>query len=576
MGEVLTGTEKNSRIEHMFTIFSMVMAVVTAVIGFLVLLGWIFNDPFLKTMNALYVTMKANTAVAFILAGVSLMLVLDGKRDSIKYRIGIFFICAVAAISLLNVAEDVFGLRLGFDQLLFRDINNTAGTVNPGRMAPNTAVTFILLAVSILLMDMRDNKIFIFGRVLAFTAGLISSMALIGYCYGVSVFLGIQLFTKMSLYAALALLSLFLAVIFARPGRGIMAGISADNPGGMMLRYSIPTIIFIMFMLGWINVAGARRGFYDSYFATSFFTVIRIIILLVMVFIISKYLNRLYGQRLEKEKALREIETSYNDIKEVNRLKSQFISVVSHELRTPLTVIKGYSTFLFKETAGTLNEQQKDFVGIIERNSSRLEHIIGEMTDISRIESGILSIEKQPQNIKEMMDSCVKDIGRIASKQVISLTSDIEPENLVMNIDRARMEQAIINLLNNSIKFTPCGGKVKIIVKFPYKGILPDNDIIKHGGEKDYALITVSDTGSGIEKKNIEKVFEKFFQAEEHTVRRFQGMGLGLNIAKNIINGHGGIIWVESEGRDKGATFYILLPNNTDAVVPDSGIRNLN
>ncbi len=134
----------------------------------------------------------------------------------------------------------------------------------------------------------------------------------------------------------------------------------------------------------------------------------------------------------------------------------------------------------------------------------------------------------------------------------VTLESAVTPVDLVMNVDKPRMEQAVLNLLNNSIKFSCRGGSVKVSITYPYTGAagIPGSA---------YALMAVTDTGEGVASEDIMKIFGRFFQAEEHTTRKYQGMGLGLFITKKIIEGHGGIIWAESKGRGLGTTINALL-----------------
>jgi two-component system, sensor histidine kinase and response regulator len=558
--------KKNHTLEQVFVKTSAVMAVCAAGIGLLALLGWIFNIAILKTNGAGYVTIKANTAIALALAGAALFLLNNGNARSIKYRAGLALAGMTALIGLLTLMEHAFNLQLGIDELFFRGSDYTAGTVHAGRMAPNTAVNFILLGVSLMLIDARGGMLFSLGRLCACGAGLIAFFALAGYSYGVTAFYGFESYTKMALYTAAAFLALFIGALIARPGRGITAYMAADNPGGLMLRYSIPAVIVVLFILSWLRIAGEKAGLYDSYFGTSLFTIIRIVVLLAMAFLVAGYVNRLCDARQEKEKDLQACANDLKSVKEVNKLKSQFIAIISHELRTPLTIIKGFSTFLGRGASGALNAQQADFVGVIEHNVGRLSHIVNEMTDISRIESGVMPIEKQPNVLRSILDTCVKEIGYIAAKSSVSLEfEEGGPKNLIMYVDRPKLEQVFINLLNNAIKFSKTGGKVYIAFKYPYTGLLPAGMQPKLGAGASHVLISVRDEGDGVEEKNLGKIFERFFQEEDHATRRFQGMGLGLFIAKNIVTSHGGHIWCESEGKGKGAVFNVLLPDREDS-----------
>jgi signal transduction histidine kinase len=327
-----------------------------------------------------------------------------------------------------------------------------------------------------------------------------------------------------------------------------------------MLRNSIPLIILILFFLGLIRVIGERNGLYDSYFGAALFTVIRIFIFIALTFIISNTLNKLDLMRKQKEKELMESETKYNNIKDVDDLKSQFIAIVSHELRTPITIIKGFASFLAKGAAGEINQQQKEYAESIGLNANRLSKLVAEMVDISKIESGTFTIEKQAVAMKDLISSCVQELRYIADKSNIRLTEKNELPELVLFADKGRLEQAFTNLLNNGIKFSLYGSEILIGLKTAdmskiakIEGWTPDE-------EKTYVLIYVRDTGCGVAPENIEKIFDRFFQAEDHKTRKYQGMGLGLSITKSIIEAHGGAIWCESEGINKGTVFYILLP----------------
>jgi PAS domain S-box-containing protein len=254
------------------------------------------------------------------------------------------------------------------------------------------------------------------------------------------------------------------------------------------------------------------------------------------------------------------LKNSYEKLKEVDRLKSNFISIVSHELRTPLTIIKGFTSFLIKEAAGTLNDTQKNFVNTIDQNTTRLARIINDMVDMSRIESGIFAVEKESRELTDAIKEAIESMRVIAEEQGVSLERDIEVKSARINIDKGRIIQAITNVINNAIRFSKKGDSIKISLARADKDKIPGNLIGLMADEKSYYCIDVKDTGAGIEKKHLEKIFERFFQEENANVRKHQGAGLGLSIAKNIAEAHGGFIWAESEGAGKGARVSMVLP----------------
>jgi signal transduction histidine kinase len=216
---------------------------------------------------------------------------------------------------------------------------------------------------------------------------------------------------------------------------------------------------------------------------------------------------------------------------------------------------------LSREDYGILNTKQRDFAAMIEANTGRLKLIVDDMVDISRIESGSFTIEKTPVNINALIDSCINEMEQISLKNNIRLTKDIGIEDLILTVDKGRMEQVMTNLTSNAIKFSKPGLEIRIGLKCADPVNMPLKIKETLDKARNYVVFYVEDHGIGIEEQNINRVFERFFQVEEHTVRKKQGMGLGLNIVKNIIEAHGGAVWCESAGLGLGSTFFTVLPD---------------
>ena len=261
-----------------------------------------------------------------------------------------------------------------------------------------------------------------------------------------------------------------------------------------------------------------------------------------------------------RKKIEEEMVKAYQDLKELDRLKSNFVAIVSHELRTPVTVIKGFSSFILKGVAGPLAPKQKEFMETISSNSSRLEMIINDLIDVSKIEAGIMSVTKKACDFSKTVAGAVSDMRIIAARKNITLDPAVE-DGITLNADAARMQQVVINLVNNAIKFSDAGSEITVGLSPVFKGkIPPEAGIMKLPAEK-YACLSVRDRGIGIEKDHMKKVFERFYQIESADVRKHQGAGLGLSIAKSIIDMHEGHIWCESEGTGRGTVFYAIIPN---------------
>ena len=234
----------------------------------------------------------------------------------------------------------------------------------------------------------------------------------------------------------------------------------------------------------------------------------------------------------ELVKSLREIEV-------ISKTKSDFISSVSHELRTPLTSVKGFSSLLVAEKFGKLPPEAKQRLEKIDVNVNKLVDMVNMLLDISRIESGKTEVKIAPADIVKL----IKDVGDFLSPQMQSKNLQFvaeTPESLNVYMDKNLIERVLINLINNSLKFTPAGGKI----------------IVKCKIEENHALVSVSDTGCGIAKDDAEKIFQEFYRTR--TTQGIQGTGLGLSLVKRIIDTHKEKIWVDSE-LGKGTTFLFTL-----------------
>ncbi|MEK6795170.1 MAG: HAMP domain-containing sensor histidine kinase [Spirochaetota bacterium] len=236
--------------------------------------------------------------------------------------------------------------------------------------------------------------------------------------------------------------------------------------------------------------------------------------------------------------------TKERRIRELDRLKSNFLSMISHELRTPLTTILGYITFMRTGRAGPLSENQKEFLSISEGEAEFLNHMIEELLDVTKIESGDFKVQLTEADMKTVVQKAVASLALSAGKSGISLENRL-PSDLPLIIgDEARLLQVIVNLLENGIKFNKNGGAVVI------------------ASERDTTnrtiTLRVSDTGIGIPEDHCDKIFDKFYQVDSSGKRKYGGCGLGLAISRNIVQQHGGDIQVNSV-LGEGSTFSFTL-----------------
>lgn len=257
------------------------------------------------------------------------------------------------------------------------------------------------------------------------------------------------------------------------------------------------------------------------------------------------------------------IETNQK-LERLERLKSEFISIVSHELRTPLTSIKNSLDILMSGRCGEITPATEKFLNMAIRNVQRLSGIINDLLDLSKIEAGKMDFHFAPTDINTVISyvkSALSEVAKSKGLKLITNEADNLPEILA---DSQRLEQVLTNLVSNAIKFTPDGKSITISSRVVKAGDIKINenfkDIIKNL-TGDYVEVSVEDEGIGIESKNLLHAFDKFAQIENSLSRKAGGTGLGLPIAKQLLDAHKGAIWCDSE-LNKGSKFYFVIPVN--------------
>lgn len=257
------------------------------------------------------------------------------------------------------------------------------------------------------------------------------------------------------------------------------------------------------------------------------------------------------------------IETNQK-LERLERLKSEFISIVSHELRTPLTSIKNSLDILMSGRCGEITPASDKFLNMAMRNVQRLSGIINDLLDLSKIEAGKMDFHFAPTNINSVINyvkTALSEVAKTKGLNLVTNESDDLPEILA---DSQRLEQVLTNLVSNAIKFTPDGKSITISSRMVNASDIRVNDCFKDIVKNltgDYIEVCVKDEGIGIEQKNLLHTFDKFAQIENSLSRKAGGTGLGLPIAKQLLDAHKGAIWCDSE-LNKGSKFYFIIPAN--------------
>ncbi|MBI3961709.1 MAG: hypothetical protein HY335_03075 [Deinococcus sp.] len=253
-----------SRFSSSLQLFAQAAGALAILVGCLVLVGWLLDIAALKGILPGLATMKPNAAIAFLLVGLSLWLLL--REQAARWKRNVARGCAllVALLGLLTLSEYLFSWDLGIDQLLFPEAVRADSTSLPGRMASATALNFVVLGLALLFLDVKTRRGHWPAQFLALLGVLIGFLALIGYAYGVQALYAIAFYTSMALHTAATLTVLAVGVLLARPDRGLMTLVTSDGVGGMLVRRRLPVVLGVPLLLGWLRLQGQRAGLYGT------------------------------------------------------------------------------------------------------------------------------------------------------------------------------------------------------------------------------------------------------------------------------------------------------------------------
>jgi hypothetical protein len=239
------------------------------------------------------------------------------------------------------------------------------------------------------------------------------------------------------------------------------------------------------------------------------------------------------------------LQTANEDLKKLDKAKSEFISIASHQLRTPLSIIKGFASMLEEGSYGKMNEKAIDILGKIGASSDRLTRLINDLLDLSRMEGGGMKFEWDFVKLDDLVQSVVDELAPQAEKKGVNFKwLNQAPEKMYVRADKEKLRQVIMNLIDNAIKYTPKGFVEVKLVKTP----------------QNQARFSVKDSGIGMDQEELQMIFGKFVRGKKTPRLWTEGVGLGLYVARKILEEHKGNVWAESEGENKGSTFFVEIP----------------
>lgn len=268
----------------------------------------------------------------------------------------------------------------------------------------------------------------------------------------------------------------------------------------------------------------------------------------------TETLAALIAAALQNESLEKKILSTQDEARELEQLKNEFIAIASHELRTPLGLILGHATFLKELISGDEYQEQVD---TIIRNATKLKEIIESLTSVDNYETGSALLKSRKVSVARIIEDVAISFHELAKKKNIALKTETQPgHELLVDIDGGKIAIVLSNLLKNALTFTNENGEV----------------IIRGEQHPDYVKVTVHDNGIGVPTDDLNRIFDRFYQVESHLTRKHGGMGLGLSVAKVMIEMHGGRIWAESR-EGAGSVFSFLLPVRNTQSLPQTPFK---
>ena len=520
-------------------------------VGAMVLTGWSLDNDILKGAGG-PITMKANTAVGLLACGLSLRLfVRPGTTAAFLSRITAAF---VGVLGLATLSQHIAGWNLGIDELLFKEPPGSPATASPGRMGINGSLSLTLASVALLTLRRRP----VVAQLLACVMAVVATVAVVGYWYGAQELYGIARVTGIAWPTAVTLLGLSIGILMARPDARPVAAILADGPGGMMARAMLIPAVVVPLILGYARVRGQQSNLFDTGLGTALFAVLVVVLFSALIWRTAITLDDSHRAReaaqRERDDLLIKEQAARENAERANRFKDEFLAALSHELRTPLNAIVGWTHMLRSDAVPA--HRRAHAAEVVARNGQFLARLIDDLLDVSRFATGQMRLTFQPVDLITVSERAVDAIDSSAKEKGVRVLAHRDHARVMVAGDPERLQQVLVNLLSNAVKFTPAGGTVEVTVTIAAP----------------HVEVSVRDSGRGIGAEFLPHVFERFRQGDSTPTREHGGLGLGLAIARDLAELHGGSVRAFSDGEGRGATFTVSLPVLDTPPGPNAGV----
>jgi signal transduction histidine kinase len=540
------------------------LGLIVAISGVLVLIGWATGIEALRSLMPGFIVTIPNTATAFIAGGAALVLLRSDAVPAGQRRAGMACAALALLIGGLTFLERMFGFDFGIDLLLFADAVRAYPYLPPGQMATNTTLGFILAGAALLVLAHEPGRHTRLRELLATAGIVIAALALLGHLFGAPLLYAIDLHTGMAPLTAICFALLHGGILLARPDRGGAALLTGSDAAATLVRRLLAVTVAVPVLTGWLWLRGREANLFSREGGITLLTIASIVMLVSVVMQSGRALRRSDRQRealLVRERELRAAaeaerviaEHASREAEAASRVKSEFLATMSHELRTPLNAIIGYAGLMREGVGGQLLPLHRDHVSRIDLSAQHLLALINDVLSLARLDAGGEEAVLRETDIAALVQECGAMTEPLFLKSGLRFSVDAAAGPAIMT-DPDRVRQIVLNMLSNAAKFTASGGVTLRLERNDDRGVV---------------LISVRDTGPGIEIDYHDRIFDAFWQVDMNTTRRHGGTGLGLSVSRQLARMLGGDIHVVSSPGE-GSTFTLELPVAIAAETPSA------
>ncbi len=508
------------------------LSILIFIIGFIIIIGWIFNIGVIKSFLPFFKPVSPISAIFFILIGISLILLQNKRINKFNITIARLLSVIIIVISSLIIVEYIFNINMGVNRAL---INYPLENINIAIMAFNSALNFLLTSFALFMLDKQVNKDKYPAQYIMLVVAIIILFAISGFIYGASEFYKLHFYTSISFYTTLLFVLVVIAVLFARPNKGLMRILTSEKLGSAFARRILPLIIIFPLLFGFLAFLGQKIGLYDTSYAIALMMILTTVFLAFMVWNSMKSINRADAKRRTAEENLKNM---VEELKHSNYELQQFAYITSHDLQEPLRTIASFTQLLEHRYKERLDSEADEYIDFIVSAAVRMKDMIQGLLDYSRIDTQKGEIVQV--DTEEILKVVLSNLNASIKENKAEITHEPLP---TVSADERQLIQLFQNLISNAIKFRKKDKCPSIHITAEKKG--------------NKYVFSVQDNGIGMEIQYSDHIFELFKRL--HAIDEYEGTGIGLAVVKRIIDRHGGSIWFESEP-GVGSTFYFTIP----------------